>query len=416
MNTDEHRFAIKTVVLLVSAIIISMVFTPPVHCAFGMRDLEKANALLRKKKFEGAQGKYDEIIINSKDTYCVAAANFNKGIILYLHAKYDEAIESFLKAMAVEDLFIEAKANYNMGNCKYKQSEVYEPSDLRGSIDLCKEALYFYGKAIEANPKDMDARYNYEVCKKRIEELMKKKPYQPTPPRGKPEEEEKEKLKREIKKEKKIPVEEEEEKKKDLAEKRKQLEEQYQRQQEQLNQKQSEETQSLDEKRQKQARSLNEQHKRQQQDLQDKQSTEREKTQTTKQQKDLEKQHTKQQQDLQSEQSKDAQSLDEKRQKQRESMKEKHRGQQKSLQVAQQREKQKLIPEATLEKLETKKKEEEAFEREEMFKPPEVSIPTMSKVEANKILENYSKKQRSYLESKKKRERKYFRAKVLKNW
>ncbi|MFH0732311.1 MAG: hypothetical protein V2A72_05260, partial [Candidatus Omnitrophota bacterium] len=59
---------------------------------------------------------------------------------------------------------------------------------------------------------------------------------------------------------------------------------------------------------------------------------------------------------------------------------------------------------------------EEGMRQKGISRPVEDESPALAKEQAYKILENYQKNQRAYLENKKEQERKYFRAKVLKNW
>ena len=54
---------------------------------------------------------------------------------------------------------IKSKAYYNLGNTSYK-------------INKKEEAIAYYRKALELNPNDKDAKYNYELLK-----------YQPDPPK-----------------------------------------------------------------------------------------------------------------------------------------------------------------------------------------------------------------------------------------
>ncbi|MFH0731811.1 MAG: tetratricopeptide repeat protein, partial [Candidatus Omnitrophota bacterium] len=263
---------------IISALIVAfgfMVCPSSAYCAFNIMDLEKANALLRMKQFEKAQEKYDEIIENSTNAYYVAAANFNKAVSLYTEAEYQEATEYFIKAMATEDPYMEQKANYNIGNCKYKQSVECEEANLEASIQFCGEGLYFYKKAIDLNPKDRDAEYNYLACQKRIEELEKKQPQQKNEP--------------------------------EKAQQQKDLENQHQKQKQDLEQQQSQQTQDLEQQQQKQKQDLDNQQQKQQGPQ----------PQKAQQQKDLENQHQKQTQDLEQQQSQQKQDLEQQQQKQK---------------------------------------------------------------------------------------------------
>lgn len=137
--------------------------------------VEKGNRLFNQRKFDEALKRYTEAQTKSPDS---AVINFNKGTALYKKGDYEKAAFSFSKALNTEETALEAKANYNLGNSRYKQAALKEGKDLSAAVDLCKEALNYYARAIDLDERDKDIKYNYEFVEKKLQELLKKQKQQ----------------------------------------------------------------------------------------------------------------------------------------------------------------------------------------------------------------------------------------------
>jgi tetratricopeptide (TPR) repeat protein len=79
---------------------------------------------------------------------------------------YEEAIKNYQDVAATaQDIQLEEKSLYNIGNCKYRQG-------------MLEEAVEYYKKALDLNPDDQDAKYNLEFVreeiKRRINEAKKR--------------------------------------------------------------------------------------------------------------------------------------------------------------------------------------------------------------------------------------------------
>lgn len=111
-------------------------------------------------------------LIHQADAFGGSAIDdFNLGAKQYRAEDFSAADESFIKALTSEDISVEAKANYNIGNTKSRKAQLKEDSDLSGAIKLYESAIQYYRRAIELDEKDPDAKFNYEFIKKRVEEL-----------------------------------------------------------------------------------------------------------------------------------------------------------------------------------------------------------------------------------------------------
>ena len=114
----------------------------------------------RNKKYKSAQEYYDLILSGDSNN---PEALFGKGSSLFMQDNLKTAQSSFNATLSFSENQLKSKAMYNLGNISYKNQKL-------------DEALSFYRKALELNPEDDEARYNYEFIK-----------YQKNPPENKDE-------------------------------------------------------------------------------------------------------------------------------------------------------------------------------------------------------------------------------------
>ena len=108
------------------------------------------------QKFSDAKNYYESVILNKGS---IPEAFFGKGASSYQLGDFDSAEKAFDQSLKSSNNLIKSKAYYNLGNTSYK-------------INKKEEAISYYRKALELNPNDKDAKYNYELLK-----------YQPDPPK-----------------------------------------------------------------------------------------------------------------------------------------------------------------------------------------------------------------------------------------
>jgi len=118
----------------------------------------------RDEKYYAAQKYYDSILSGDSES---AEALFGKGSALFMQEELNQAESSFNATLPYSDNQLKSKTFYNLGNISYKNNKL-------------DQALLFYKKALELNPKDDEARYNYEYIK-----------YQKTPPEDEKKDDEK---------------------------------------------------------------------------------------------------------------------------------------------------------------------------------------------------------------------------------
>ena len=153
------------------------------------------------ERFLEAQNYYDSILLEDSNN---PKAHYGKGSSEYMLENYDNAQTSYNEALNTSEDKLRAKALYNLGNISFKNNKL-------------EEALALYRKALELDPSDDEARYNYEYIK-----------YQKSPPEEKNNDENSEKEQdenKEKKKEEEGNKNEEEEDKKDSEDEKNQNDE-----------------------------------------------------------------------------------------------------------------------------------------------------------------------------------------------
>ncbi|OQX81748.1 MAG: hypothetical protein B6D56_01350 [Candidatus Omnitrophica bacterium 4484_70.1] len=161
------------------AVVMSFVFWVGVINCFAKspaKSVKKGNHFYQLGKFDEALKMYEQAQVDAPDS---AIVNFNMGTVWYKKGDYKKAIEMFNKSLITENKKLEAKAAYNIGNSKYRLGKLKQTTDLSLTINLWKEALDYYKRAMELDAKNLDAKYNYELVERELKALLDKfKPHQ----------------------------------------------------------------------------------------------------------------------------------------------------------------------------------------------------------------------------------------------
>ena len=102
---------------------------------------------------------------------------FNLGDAAYKSGDYTEAEDSFRKTLNTPDLNLQESTYYNLGNTQFKHGEALEKVDRKKTIDLWEQALKSYDSSLKLK-NSADAKYNYDVVKKKLEELKQQQQQQ----------------------------------------------------------------------------------------------------------------------------------------------------------------------------------------------------------------------------------------------
>ena len=110
---------------------------------------DKGLEFYQNQEYDEAKGYYEKILLERGDN---AQAHFGLGASSYQQGDIEVAKEGFQESLKTSDNNLRSKAFYNLGNTFYKNNKT-------------NEALSFYRKALELNPNDKDALFNYEYLK-----------------------------------------------------------------------------------------------------------------------------------------------------------------------------------------------------------------------------------------------------------
>jgi Ca-activated chloride channel homolog len=144
------------------------------------------------------QQKYDEALKQFESTFAQHPQNhaadrmqFDTGAAAYKTRDYDKALQAFSQSLLSRDTELQSKGHYNLGNTLYERGETKQSDEEK--LGNWTNALRHYEETMKLDPKDRQAKENYEFVKRKIDELKKKKE-QPSPtPRPQPQEQKQDK-------------------------------------------------------------------------------------------------------------------------------------------------------------------------------------------------------------------------------
>jgi len=134
--------------------------------ALGAASASKAQKEYGTGRYERALHQYQDLLQKQPDE---PRLNFNAGDAAFQAGFYDRAQKHFNYSLATEDLQLQERSFYNLGNTQYRLGEEEsDPSKKKGNWE---QAVTSYDSALKLNPDDPDAKYNLELVKKKLEEL-----------------------------------------------------------------------------------------------------------------------------------------------------------------------------------------------------------------------------------------------------
>jgi Ca-activated chloride channel family protein len=144
---------------------------PALLLAFsGSLRAENAAGLYSKGDFDGALQSFQEKLKNDPDS---AELNLGAGNSYYRLQKYDEAFESYSKAMMSPDRILRENAYYDAGNSLFLKGN--ETKEIEHQLTRYYDARYQYHQALDLNPQDDQAKKNLRLLEQRIKEAEQKR-------------------------------------------------------------------------------------------------------------------------------------------------------------------------------------------------------------------------------------------------
>ena len=135
--------------------------------------LNEADSFYDKKDYKKSAEYYDNAskLAESKDIFY--KLKYNEAVSLYKAGDYKKAAETFKKVLESEDLNLQQKSYYNLGNSLIKiiKKSKHSPETSK----MLDNAIRCYKNAILLNQNDNNAKRNYEIALKMKKQMQKNK-------------------------------------------------------------------------------------------------------------------------------------------------------------------------------------------------------------------------------------------------
>lgn len=141
----------KSIIILVIGFLF---FNSYLFAQAGRKQVADGNRLFGEEKYDEANNAYRDALLEDPESDII---QFNIGDTQYKKNKYEEALKEFEGVLNSEDILIQSKAYYNMGNTLYRMGKL-------------PESILSYKRALELNPDDQDAKYNLEFVRKKLKD------------------------------------------------------------------------------------------------------------------------------------------------------------------------------------------------------------------------------------------------------
>ena len=168
MNKYPKRFAGTFPALLISSLITT--------AAFAENPVIKLNKLGNRQVEHEL---YDEALESYKTAKTLAPEkkelDYNIGSVLARKNQLSEASENFSKIDPRVNRELYGRARYNTGVMNYRLAEkLVEEQKLQEAVDALDESLDAYRDSIRADRQDEDSKFNYQLAKRKKEQVDRK--------------------------------------------------------------------------------------------------------------------------------------------------------------------------------------------------------------------------------------------------
>jgi Ca-activated chloride channel family protein len=138
-------------------------------CASKEGDVRVANSLFERGVYDEAILKYLKAFEQDTESSII---NFNLGSAYYKNEEYLKAIEHLQKGLLSEDVSLQQKSYYNLGNANYMTGfDLASEQALEQAVTYLEKALNNFENAIALDDEDEDATINFEIVQKELEKL-----------------------------------------------------------------------------------------------------------------------------------------------------------------------------------------------------------------------------------------------------
>lgn len=124
-------------------------------------------------RYVEAQTEYQKLLREKPDD---SRLSYNAATAAYKHGDLTNATLGFENALATQDLKLQQKAYYNLGNTRFRMGDAAQSPEEK--MSHWEESLKDFGSALKLQPDDADAKHNQAVVQQMLEELKKQMPKQ----------------------------------------------------------------------------------------------------------------------------------------------------------------------------------------------------------------------------------------------
>jgi hypothetical protein len=172
-------------------LLLALTCLPPASAHPFKRDIaQTGNEAYQLKDFPKAAQEY----LKAQDLEPLSAElHLNLGAAYYQQEEFEKAVDEFGQATRADDPLSAASAYYNRGNAKYKSSKrEFEAATAAATasatqtsknpaqdyVKKLEECIQDYEEALKRHPDDRDSKYNIEMIRREIKNLMRRQPQQ----------------------------------------------------------------------------------------------------------------------------------------------------------------------------------------------------------------------------------------------
>jgi Ca-activated chloride channel family protein len=135
---------------------------------------ETAERDYKSGQYEDAAQKYGEALETNPNR---PDLQYDRGDANYKAGEFNEAEQAYRRALDTSNLNLQENTYYNLGNTQFKHGEAMEKADSKETRKLWEQALHSYESALKLK-EAADTRYNYEVVKRKLQELKQQQQQQ----------------------------------------------------------------------------------------------------------------------------------------------------------------------------------------------------------------------------------------------
>ena len=144
---------------------------------------QSGESLMAQEQYTEAATAYGEALQKARGENA-KRLQFSKGVAEYRGQLYEDALQSFSQSLLSDSPELQTEAHYNLGNTLYRkgQADLEAVAQLKSMeqillqresvINQWKDALKHYRSALYLTPENANAKDNYDLVKKKLDELQ----------------------------------------------------------------------------------------------------------------------------------------------------------------------------------------------------------------------------------------------------